>query len=338
MAATVVCTCLGANEDALYPTVLRAAGLASALGIRFMVLTFYPLPAASQTSLIDVGALVYAAPPQTSPGAELRVTIMAATQLVTADAYVVWMEPSQDDFVRFAAQLTSMMEDSDCVDIIMPTRGATSGSAYPAQQVHAEALGNLYLNTLLASHSATIAAYSQRPSKSAQVDWFFGPVVMRASLAHHWHSSSSAPLPDEPRTKSSLISLLRAVRAGAKLATPEIAYVHRPSSLQLVQPAGSVGGGRVATPPAGESIAIEDVQYQWFRLEATIRAISDEIRELARATVAQTMAHSAATQEAAVAGGGAPLSSATQAPPPQGETTYNLHELLPHVFPARRAP
>ena len=300
-----------------------------------MVLAFSPLPAESQTSLIDAGSIVYTAPPQPSPGAELRVTIMAATQLVTstADACVVWFEPSQGDFMRFVGHLTSMMED-ESVDIIIPTRAASSYTGYPAQQMHAEALGNLYLNTLLASHSATIAAYLQRPSKSAQIDWFFGPIVMRASLAHHWHSSSSVPQPDDPRTKLSLISLLRAVRAGAKLATPEIAYMHKASSTPLVQSVGAFGVGVALTPPVAEQRStIEDVQYQWQRLETTIRAISDEIRDLARATVAQTVAQTAAAaQAAAVTSTIAPLASPSQVAP-QADGSYKLHELLPNVFP-----
>eukprot|EP00966_Prymnesium_polylepis_P258198 5964305-Prymnesium_polylepis.1 len=53
----LACTCLGAAEGALLPQVLRAAELASVLGIRLLVTTFAPLPAAAHESLTDAGAL-----------------------------------------------------------------------------------------------------------------------------------------------------------------------------------------------------------------------------------------------------------------------------------------
>jgi hypothetical protein len=146
----------------------------------------------------------------------MRATLLAASQLLPSmRGFLAWMEPDQDDFVRFVYHLTAELIDQQA-DVAAPRRPPNSLAGYPPEQVHAETLGNLYLNALLASHSASLAAYSstqQSPPKAASLDWFFGPVVIRASLAHHWHSCSIA-LQHEPRTVALLTSLLTAVSAG----------------------------------------------------------------------------------------------------------------------------
>ncbi|KAL1520334.1 hypothetical protein AB1Y20_021924 [Prymnesium parvum] len=295
-----VFTCLGAGEEALLTHVLRASSLASALGLRFVVVTFSPLGSAAHARLIDSGALALASPPQPSPAAELRAAVRAVARLVPAEAssYIAWMEPSQEDFLRFAGHLCAWLDEGRA-DLVAPRRAAGGGAAYPAEQAHAEAFGNLYLNALLESHAAAIAAYSRLPLAPPCVDWFFGPVLLRASFACHWHASPHAMAEHEPRCVASLLALLRAVRAGATLATPEITYV-QPSKHH---PLGAHGlAVHAAAEGEGEAraSALDGVQQQWLRLSATIRFVSEEIVDMARATVAQVSA-AAASEEAPAA-------------------------------------
>lgn len=323
--AGLVCTCLGAGEECHLTNVLHASVIASALGVRFMVVAFSPLSSDAHTCLAGAGAVVYSAPSQPSPGAELCNTILTASQLLssTPDAFIAWMEPDQEDFVRFAAHLAAQLEEGN-VDVIAPVRPSNI-STYPAEQAHAEALGNLYLNKLLASHSATIAAYSKRPSKPLQIDWFFGPVVMRAAVAHFWHGEKITHQQKELRTVTSLLALLHAIRAGAKLSTPEISYVHlgaRSPRMQVIDIAGRDGefSSQMVKDSSPTTGSAESVLKQWLRLSTTIQLVSEEILEMARATVAQV--------SASITNGVSSLHSV-----PQNEM-YQLHTLLPNVFPA----
>lgn len=323
MAVRVVCVtaaCVDHETDPLLVSLVRTAELASALGVTFFVFNSSSLPGVS-ARLAACHAVVYDAPPQgkeeAASGNAMRNALRAAGSLLgTEDGVLAWMEPDKHDFVRFVPNLAQEIIERKA-DVVAPSRPPDChASGYPPEQAHAEAFGALYLNTFLAAHSASISENSggRTGASSVRIDWFFGPIVLRASVAGHWLSSTH-----KQSTLALLLPLLAAVRAGAQLSTTQIGYLHT----ARYEPTLLEGGAPAPVPILPPTV--ESVQRQWLRLSSTVTLVAESIRQMATATATELATASAAATAATAA-----------AAPGQAEATgayaqYQLQALLPHM-------
>mgnify|MGYP006156359709 CR=1 FL=1 len=225
----LVCTAAWFEDptDPRIGTLIGAAALASALNVAFLVLNGSPLERLAQ-GLISTGAMVV--PTQLPPaavangGSALRAALREGLSILNAgeEAVIAWIEPDQQDAVRWLPHLASLILNGP-VDIVVPRRadagGATAACGYPPDQLAAERFGNLYLNQLVAAWTAgagaagTAAAAAAAAAASGAVapvsmgvDWFFGVLLVRASVAARWVQSDE----HEPRTVALLLPFLEA--------------------------------------------------------------------------------------------------------------------------------
>ena len=343
----VVCTAAAEDlctaEDPRVGALIGAAALASALGLPFLVLNASPLTRlslgleAAKATVVSVPAPVIAS---LGYGALFREGFREGFAFLhrfnggSEGGVLAWMEPEQQDVVRFLPHLAARILDGH-YDLVVPRRTSFPSEAdvaAGAAQYHAERFASLYLDAQMAACVANPPA----------MDWFFGVLLVRASFAQRWIQS---PRPYEPRPVAMLLPLLHALDAGARLDTPEVSFVSTPRATamaawavatSLVDPAavsaaaakagqahtqitsGTVVGANPSAPSdaGGRGPSLEVVENQWEHLQTTILQVTDSIRTLAAA--AQRGAQSARV-----------TTSEPQAATPYSDRKYALEDILP---------
>jgi len=309
----ILCTatqCESASDPELN-AVVGAAELASALGLTFVVLDASPVAAVAE-ALSNARATVISAAPADACET-FRAALCAAAAMTAGDGVVAWLEPTQRDLVRFVPRLAAMIREGHA-DAVLPRRPAGPGAGYSAAQRHAEAFGNLYLDAELDALRRGAGAPPAPP-----LDWFFGALLLRASLVRLWAEHDAH---GPARAAAMLLPLVRALRDGATLAAPAVAYVHAAEQL----PRASSGANATSWPPAppgasqttgpseapaaaaananananGSSLparlvgagggppqappdAPSAVGHEWSRLSATLTAVAEALRAVATA-------------------------------------------------------
>ena len=133
------------------------------------------------------------------------------------NAIIAFQEPEKVDLMRHWSAIVQhlLLEHERRADICVPQRSETTFRAtYPIEQYHAEHFANLHLNALAAANSNW---------GDIRLDWTFGPVAFRASLASHWLDYRQGELWD-----AQLVPLVRAAaqQQQAKVTSYEIDFHH----------------------------------------------------------------------------------------------------------------
>ncbi|CAB9501216.1 expressed unknown protein [Seminavis robusta] len=180
------------NQDVRYALGLESCRQAAKHGVRLLIIDASPDHDTVSQSLTKAGTDRHGKSwvhvmKQTSrgkKGAALKEAIaMARQQLkrqfpraLEQDTYIAIQEPEKFDVFRFWNEMTSHMTTIS-TDILVPHRKDESfHSTYPIEQYHSEQFANLYLDTL-----------GQKVGFPS-IDWTFGPIAFRTSLAPHWLS------------------------------------------------------------------------------------------------------------------------------------------------------
>ena len=127
-------------------------------------------------TLEEAGAVVR---PQTragKKGAALRECVESALEQfqLTPDGVICYQELEKVEMIPLQAEVAAFMMRSG-TDVCVPKReDGLFRATYPVEQYHSEHFANLHLDAL------------GRPVGLPALDWTFGPVAFRASMARHW--------------------------------------------------------------------------------------------------------------------------------------------------------
>ncbi|CAB9511007.1 expressed unknown protein [Seminavis robusta] len=183
-------TFYGSTDDIRYALGLESCRKAAEHGVRLLIVDASPNHHDTvRESFTNAGtdakgkAWVEVIPQtyQGKKGAALQEGVAVAQQRLQNEfpsqkdtSFVAMMEPEKFDLVQFFNPMAQHMA-ANKLDILFPRRpDALFQNTYPIEQYHAENFANIYLNTL------------GQAVGFPSVDWTFGPIVFRASLASHW--------------------------------------------------------------------------------------------------------------------------------------------------------
>jgi hypothetical protein len=153
---------------------LQAVRKAKSLGIPILLVDASPAPV--RAALEEAGAVVR---PQTragKKGAALRECVESALEQfqLTPDGVICYQELEKVEMIPLQAEVAAFMMRSG-TDVCVPKReDGLFRATYPVEQYHSEHFANLHLDAL------------GRPVGLPALDWTFGPVAFRASMARHW--------------------------------------------------------------------------------------------------------------------------------------------------------
>ncbi len=111
-------------------------------------------------------------------GISAAVSYLEAVRFPMSRSVIAFFEPEKADMVQHTQLLSSRILQG-VEDITIPARTQRSWDSYPVEQQYSEKFGNYHLNNIA------------RECKFPQLDWFFGPVLFRASLARYWIGSDA---------------------------------------------------------------------------------------------------------------------------------------------------
>lgn len=190
---------------------LQAVRKAKSLGIPILLVDASPAPV--RAALEEAGAVVR---PQTragKKGAALRECVESALEQfqLTPDGVICYQELEKVEMIPLQAEVAAFMMRSG-TDVCVPKReDGLFRATYPVEQYHSEHFANLHLDAL------------GRPVGLPALDWTFGPVAFRASMARHW-LQCEGELWD-----AQLVPIVHASRwHGARVETFEVGYAHPP--------------------------------------------------------------------------------------------------------------
>ena len=159
-------------EDTRCQLGLQSVRRAAALGIPLLLIDASPPDV--RAALVEAGAVVRQQTRKGKKGAALREAIEAAVAMLPADGIVCYQELEKVEMIALQREVAAHMLRSGA-DICVPRReDALFRRSYPIEQYHSENFVNLYLDS--------VGAAAGLPT----LDWTFGPVAFRVSMAHHW--------------------------------------------------------------------------------------------------------------------------------------------------------
>ena len=153
---------------------LQAVRKAKSLGIPILLVDASPAPV--RAALEEAGAVVR---PQTragKKGAALRECVESALEQfqLMPEGVICYQELEKVEMIPLQAEVAAFMLRSG-TDVCVPKReDGLFRATYPVEQYHSEHFANLHLDAL------------GRPVGLPALDWTFGPVAFRASMARHW--------------------------------------------------------------------------------------------------------------------------------------------------------
>ena len=153
---------------------LQAVRKAKSLGIPILLVDASPAPV--RAALEEAGAVVR---PQTragKKGAALRECVESALEQfqLQPEGVLCYQELEKVEMIPLQAEVAAFMLRSG-TDVCVPKReDGLFRATYPVEQYHSEHFANLHLDAL------------GRPVGLPALDWTFGPVAFRASMARHW--------------------------------------------------------------------------------------------------------------------------------------------------------
>lgn len=188
---------------------LAAARKAKSLGIELLLVDASPPEV--RAALEDAGATVRPQRSAGKKGAALRECIEAATEQLPSDGIVCFQELEKVEMVALQPDVAAHVARSGA-DVCVPRREeGRFRDTYPVEQYHSESFANLHLDAL------------GREAGMPSLDWTFGPVAFRASMARHWLAF------DGELWDAQIVPFIRAARwHGARVESLTVSYRHSP--------------------------------------------------------------------------------------------------------------
>lgn len=151
---------------------LEACKRAVAAGLRMLLVDASPPEV--HAALAATGVLVRKQTAKGRKGAALREAISAAVALLPADGIICYQELEKVEMVSLQRGVADAIRASGAGVCVPRRQDKAFRESYPVDQYHSEHFANGYLDSLA------------RPVGFPSVDWTFGPLALRASLAPHW--------------------------------------------------------------------------------------------------------------------------------------------------------
>ena len=208
---------------------LQAVRKAKSLGIPILLVDASPAPV--RAALEEAGAVVRPQMRAGKKGAALRECVESALEQfqLMPEGVICYQELEKVEMIPLQAEVAAFMLRSG-TDVCVPKReDGLFRATYPVEQYHSEHFANLHLDAL------------GRPVGLPALDWTFGPVAFRASMARHWLQCRQQAQTRRPRSGSAGHLRLERPRACAR----------RPSGLQSRATAAWAPHCTAVEPPGG---------------------------------------------------------------------------------------
>ena len=210
----VVCspTYYPTTDDDRFKLGLAACERAKALGVPLLLVD--ASPAHVKAALRDAGADVRDQTFKGRKGAALRECIHIARGMLPDNGVICFQELEKVEMIGLQRTVANHVITTDC-DVCVPRReDSLFQRTYPIEQYHSETFANLGLDAL------------GRAIGLPALDWTFGPVALRASMAEHWLNF------DGELWDAQIVPFIRAFRwASARVASLQVTYSH-PSAMK----------------------------------------------------------------------------------------------------------
>lgn len=179
---------------------------AKALGIQLLLVDASPPDV--KAALTEAGAIVRDQTRRGKKGAALRECVEIAVTMLPHDGIICYQELEKVEMIAMQREVCNHMLRSGA-DICVPRReDSLFRRSYPIEQYHSENFVNLYLDALGSSVGLPT------------LDWTFGPVAFRSSMAHYW-LNFGGELWD-----AQIVPFIQAVREGARVEGFQVSYSH----------------------------------------------------------------------------------------------------------------
>ncbi|KAL1518463.1 hypothetical protein AB1Y20_002755 [Prymnesium parvum] len=193
-------------DDARCQLGLESCRRAKALGIPLLLVDASPPEV--REALAEAGAEVREQSRKGKKGTALRECVELALAMVPDDGIICYQELEKVEMIALQREVCGHMLRSGA-DICVPRReDSLFRRSYPVEQWHSENFANLYLDALGSAVGLPT------------LDWTFGPVAFRATMAHHW-LRCEGELWD-----AQIVPYINAAIEGARVEGVQVSYSH----------------------------------------------------------------------------------------------------------------